>query len=153
MGYPLCVSTFAENRKARHDYETIEKFDGGLSLLGHEVKSVREGGAKLTGSYITLKKGEVWLVGCRIAPYSKAGKLDGYDPIRDRKILVTKKELEEFFGKTIQKGLTLVPFSLYARGRHIKVHFGLCRGRQAHDKREALKRKDVDRDIRRETGI
>ena len=139
------MTTFADNRKARHDYETLETFEGGLELLGQEVKSVREGGAKLAGSYVRIQKGELWLTGCRIAPYSKAGRLDTYDPERMRKILITKKEMQELVGKTAQKGLTLVPFSLYARGRHIKLSFGLARGRKAHDKRDVIKQRDVKR--------
>lgn len=143
------MAPFAENRKARHDYEALETFEGGLSLLGSEVKSIRNGGAKLGGSYVKIKNGELWLVGTHISPYAKAGNLDGYDPDRDRKVLATKREIMGLIGKTQQKGLTLVPFSLYARGRHIKLSFGLCRGRKAHDKREKLKEKDIERDTRR----
>jgi SsrA-binding protein len=143
------MESFAENRKARHDYETLETFDAGIVLTGQEVKSVRQGGANFTGSYLSLYRGELWLKSMRISPYSKAGKLEGYEPEHDRKILMRKREIESLMGKTQQKGLTLVPFSLYPRGRHIKLRFGLCRGRKAHDKREKLKRQDIDRDIRR----
>src|SRR5689334_21278234 len=101
--------TFAENRKARHDYEILEKYEGGLSLLGSEVKAIREGGAKLDGAYVRLIKGECWLVGAHIRPYSKAAKVEELNPDRDRRILVHKKELLNLFGKTQEKGLTLVP--------------------------------------------
>lgn len=144
---------FAENRKARHDYETLETFDAGLQLLGHEVKSVRAGGAKLTGAYLHLNRGELWVSGMRISPYAKAGKLADYNPERNRKVLMTRSEINALLGKTQQKGLTLVPFSLYSRGRHIKLSFGLCRGRKAYDKREKLKKKDIERDMRKESGI
>jgi SsrA-binding protein len=143
------MTRYAENRKAQHEYETLESFEGGIALFGHETKSVRTGGAKLTGAYITLRKGELWLVGAQIAPYAKAGALPDYDPARDRKILVHRKELESLRGKIQQKGLTLVPFSLYPRARHIKLSFGLCRGRTTYDKREKLKTRDIDRELRR----
>jgi SsrA-binding protein len=141
--------TFAENRKARHEYETLQSYEGGLELTGQEVKSIREGGAKLDGGYVRIAKGELWLVGAHIRPYSKSSKNEAYEPDRDRKILVHAKELAYLAGKTQEKGLTLVPFSLYPRGRQIKLNFGLCRGRKAHDKREKLKSRDLDRDIRR----
>jgi len=146
----LCerMKAFAENRRARHDYEILENFDGGLQLLGHEVKSIRDGGAKLVGSFLGLDRGELWLKKAHIAAYSKAGGLKEYDPDRPRKVLLTKPELIGLEGKISQKGLTLVPLSLYPRGRHIKLSFGLARGRKAHDKREKLKRRDIDREIR-----
>lgn len=140
---------FSENRKARHEYEILEKFEGGLALSGQEVKAIREGGAKLDGAYVKLLNGECWLVGAHIRPYSKASKLEDIDPDRNRKILVHKKELLNLYGKTQQKGLTLVPFSLYPSGRQIKLSFALCRGRKAHDKREKMKSRDLDRDVRR----
>lgn len=143
------MSTFAENRKARHTYEFLETFEGGIVLTGQEVKSVREGGANLTGSYVTFRDGELYVTGMRIAPYRKAGRLAGYDPDHPRKILMRKRELKSLHGKTEQKGLTLVPISLYARGRHIKLKFSLCRGKKTHEKKEALKRRDIDRDVRR----
>ncbi len=142
------MEAFADNRKARFDYETLESFDAGIVLSGQEVKSVRNGGANLTGSYVSLSGGELRIKGLRIAPYSKAGKLEGYDPTRPRTLLVRKRELASLAGKTQQKGLTLVPFSLYPRGRHIKLRFGLCRGRKAHDKKEKLKARDIDREVR-----
>jgi SsrA-binding protein len=143
------MEPFVENRKARFDYETLESFDAGVVFLGHEVKSIRLGGANFTGAHLSFSGGELWLKGARIAPYVKAGKLDDYDPSQPRKVLLRKAELQSLAGKLQQKGLTLVPFSLYPRGRHIKLRFGLCRGRKAHDKKEKLKQRDVDRDIRR----
>lgn len=141
--------TFAENRKARHEYETLESFEGGLVLTGQEVKSIREGGAKIDGAYIKVASGELWLLGAHIRPYSKAAKMTDYEADRTRKILVRKNELGYLAGKTQEKGLTLVPFALYPRGRQIKLSFGLCRGRKAHDKREKIKSRDLDRVVRR----
>ena len=140
---------FTENRKATHEYETLEKFEGGLALTGAEVKSIREGGAKLQGAYVLIQKNELWLIGADIRPYSKAATREAYDPIRHRKILVHKKELAYLAEKTAEKGLTLIPFSLYSTRHQVKLGFGLCRGRKAHDKREKLKRQDLDRRIRR----
>jgi SsrA-binding protein len=141
-------SRFAENRKARHDYETLETFEGGLVLSGQEVKAIREGGANLNAAHVVVSRGESWLMGAHIRPYSKASKLEGYDPDQKRKVLIHRKQLGYLAGKTQEKGLTLVPFALYPRGRQIKLSFGLCRGRKAHDKREKLKSRDLDREVR-----
>lgn len=143
------TNRFAENRKARHDYETLETYEGGLVLSGQEVKSIREGGAKIDGAYVTISRGEMWLTGANIRPYARAASVEGYDAARSRKILVHKKELAYLAGKTKEKGLTLVPFSLYASGRQIKLSFGLCRGKKTHDKRESLKARTVNREIMR----
>lgn len=139
---------FSENKKARFSYETIETFDGGIVLTGQETKSVREGGANLLGSYLSIDRGELFLKHASIRPYAKAGQLKDYQPDRDRKILVHKKELLSLFGKIQQKGLTLVPFSLYPHARQIKLSFGLCRGKTTHDKRESLRKRDIEREIR-----
>jgi SsrA-binding protein len=122
---------------------TFNAFDGS------EVKSVREGGAKLEGSYIKLMRGELWLVGAQIRPYSKMGKREEYDPERRRKILVTTKELRKLTAKLEQKGLTLVPISFYPLRRRIKVSFALGRGKKAHDKRDSIKERDRMRHARR----
>lgn len=143
------IMSFADNRKARYDYETLEEYDAGIVLSGAEVKSIREGGANLVGSFVSFDKGELWVKGLKIAPYSKAGRIDGYDPSQPRKILMRKRELKSLLGKTLQKGLTLIPISLYPRGRHIKLKFGLCRGKKSHDKKETKKRRDIEREIDR----
>lgn len=145
----VAPKNFTENRKARHDYESLEKYQAGLVLTGGETKSIREGGAKLEGSHLVLHGGELWLLGTHIKPYSKAGRIEGYDPTRSRKVLIHKKELRYLAGKIQEKGLTLVPFSLYASGRQIKLSFGLCRGRKAHDKREHIKSRELDRQAHR----
>lgn len=143
------MKPYTENRKARHEYEFLETFEGGLVLDGSEVKSIREGGAKLEGSYIKLFRGELWLVGAQIRPYSKMAIREDYDPQRRRKILVTIKELRKLTTKLEQKGLTLVPISFYPLGRRIKVSFALGRGKKAHDKRESIKERDLMRSLRR----
>jgi SsrA-binding protein len=121
-----------------------------LVLSGQEVKAVREGGAKIDGAHVVVSRGELWLLGAHIRPYSKAATIAGYDTNRSRKLLVHKKEVLYLLGKTAIKGLTLVPFALYSAGRQIKLSFGLCRGRQAHDKREKIKARDLDREVRRQ---
>ncbi len=140
---------FSENRRARFDYETLESYQGGLVLTGSEVKSTRDGGMKLTGAHIAVMQGELWLIGAHISKYVKSGGLTEYDPDRRRKILVRKKELLEISGKSAQKGLTLAPFSVYPSGRQIKLSFGLVRGKKSYDKRESLKKRDLDRTVQR----
>lgn len=142
------MTAFTENRKAKFDYETLESFDAGIVLTGQEVKSVRNGGANLTGSYISFENGELWLKHAKIRPYAKATGILSYQPERERKLLLKKQELLRLFGKIQQKGLTLIPFSLYPLRRQIKVRFGLCRGKSSHDKRETIKLRDIDREIR-----
>jgi len=147
--YHRPMESFTENRKARYDYETLETFEGGIVLSGQEVKSIRNSGANLTGAHISLQNGELWLKGAHIAPYAKAGTLEGYDPMRARKVLIRTREIQALIGKMQQKGLTLVPFALYPHGRHIKLRFSLCRGRKAHGKKELLKRRDITRELQR----
>lgn len=144
------MPTLAVNKLARHEFEILEKFEAGLVLQGAEVKSIRNGNAKLQGAYVTVARGELWLVGAHIGRYAGAGAQEGYDPTRTRKLLVHNRELATFAGKLQQKGLTLVPLELYTAGRRIKLSFALARGKKLHDKREDLKRRTIDRDIARE---
>lgn len=143
------MKPYSENRKARHEYEFLETFEGGMVLSGPETKSIREGGATLNGAYVRLIRGELWLVGAQIRPYSKMANRDVYDPERSRKILVTAKELRRLTEKLDQKGLTLVPISFYPLRRRIKVSFALSRGKKAHDKRDSIKERDRMRHARR----
>ncbi len=143
------VKPYTENRKALHDYEPLEKFEGGLVLTGQEVKSVRDGGAKLAGAYVKILNREAWVLGMRIAPYQKAGYLQGFDPEAKRKVLMRKAEIRALIGKIQQKGLTLIPLSLYPSGRRIKLSFALCRGKQTRDKREELRERDMARQTSR----
>ncbi len=145
----LARQRFAENRKARHNYEILENFEGGLVLNGQEVKAIREGGAKIDSAHVALSRGELWLLGSQIRPYSKASRHEAEAIDRSRKILIHKNEFKYLLGKTAIKGLTLVPLALYPSGRQIKLSFALCRGLKTSNKREKLKARDLDREVRR----
>ena len=139
---------FAENRKARHDYTVLETIECGMVLSGTEVKSVRQGQVSLAGSYGAVLKGELWLLGADIAAY-KFGNRFNHEPKSRRKLLVHAKEVRELQLKTEAKGLTLVPLKIFLKHGKIKVDLGVCRGKQLHDKRDALKKKDLRRDLER----
>jgi len=137
-------STFAENRKARHDYTVLETIECGIVLSGTEVKSVRRGGVSLAGSYAAVLKGELWLVAADISAYEFGNRFN-HDPKRNRKLLVHAKEVLDLKMKTEAKGLTLVPLKMFLKRGRIKVELGVCRGKALHDKREALKKKDFEK--------
>lgn len=137
------------NKKARHDYAVIDTFEAGIVLKGAEVKSIREGRVSFTDSFARVRDGEVWLYNLHIAPYTADGW--GYDPRRERKLLLHKHQIRKLSGILSQKGLTLLPLRIYFRGPWAKVELGLARGRHKYDKREALRRREVDREIRRVT--
>ncbi|MBR2714162.1 MAG: SsrA-binding protein SmpB [Kiritimatiellae bacterium] len=139
---------FAENRKARHDYTVLETIECGMVLSGTEVKSIRHGSVSLAGSYGAVLKGELWLLGADIATY-RFGNRFNHEPKSQRKLLVHAKEIRELQLKTEAKGLTLVPLKIFLKNGKIKVDLGVCRGKQLHDKREALKKKDLRRDLER----
>ena len=139
---------FAENRKARHDYTVLETIECGIVLSGTEVKSVRHGEVSLAGAYGAVLKGELWLLGADIAAY-KFGNRFNHEPKSQRKLLVHAKEIRELQLKTEAKGLTLVPLKIYLKHGKIKVDLGVCRGKQLHDKRDALKKKALRRDLER----
>ena len=139
---------FAENRKARHDYTVLETIECGIVLSGTEVKSVRHGEVSLAGSYGAVLKGELWLLGADIAAY-RFGNRFNHEPKSQRKLLVHAKEIRELQLKTEAKGLTLVPLKVYLKHGKIKVDLGVCRGKQLHDKRDALKKKALRRDLER----
>ena len=139
---------YAENRKARHDYTVLETIECGIVLSGTEVKSVRHGELSLAGAYGAVLKGELWLLGADIATY-KFGNRFNHEPKSQRKLLVHAKEIRELQIKTEAKGLTLVPLRVYLKHGKIKVDLGVCRGKQLHDKRDALKKKDLRRDLER----
>ena len=139
---------FAENRKARHDYTVLETIECGIVLTGTEVKSVRHGGVSLSGSYGAVLKGELWLVGADIAAY-RFGNRFNHEPKSMRKLLVHAKELRDLQLKTEAKGLTLIPLKVFLKNGRIKVDLGVCRGKQLHDKRDALKKKAMRRDLER----
>lgn len=135
----------AKNRRARFDYHILEKFEAGLVLTGQETKSIRDKNVSLKGSYVTLKNNEPYLINAHISPYKHAGNLKSYEPTRSRKLLLNKKEIKSLIGKLKQKGLTLVPISMYSRNRRIKLEFGIGRGKQKHDKRQDIKKREDDR--------
>ena len=137
----------ADNRKAFHDYHILETFEAGIALLGTEVKGIREGRANLRDSFARLEGGEVWLFNVHINPYSHRGYVD-HDPRRKRRLLLHKHEIRKLIGKTVEKGLTLVPTRLYFKNGKVKVALALAKGKQAHDKRETLRRREVDRETR-----
>ncbi len=146
------MPSLAQNRKARHDYEILETYEAGLVLSGAEVKSVKAGRVNLQGSFVIPKGIELWLTGCHIAPYAPAaGTSPGYDPMRDRKLLLKHSELMHLAGKSRQAGLTLVPLSVYTAHRFVKLELALARGRKQHDKRAAIKRREIEREVRQRT--
>ena len=142
----------AVNRKARHDYFVLETFETGIELAGTEVKSIRAGGVNLKDSWCTIDDGELFVKGMHISPYDKRNVFNR-DPFRVRKLLMHKREIMRLLGKVKQEGLTLVPLSLYFKKNHVKLEMGLCKGKQLHDKREDMARRDAAREIQRAMKI
>ena len=140
--------SLTENRKARHDYTVLDSIECGIVLSGTEVKSVRRGEVSLAGAYAAVLKGELWLVGSDIAAYEFGNRFN-HDPKRNRKLLVHAKEVRELRQKSEAKGLTLVPLRLFLKRGRIKLELGVCRGKALHDKRDALKKKALKRDLER----
>ena len=138
----------AENRKARHDYTVLETIECGIVLTGTEVKSCRHGEVSLSGGYAAVLKNELWLLGCDIASY-RFGNRFNHEPKSQRKLLVHSRQILDLRLKTEAKGLTLVPLKMYVKGGRIKLEIGVCRGKQLHDKRDALKQKALRRDMER----
>ncbi len=138
----------ATNRKALFQYEVLERAEAGIALAGTEVKSIRDGGLSFADSWVEFRGGEMFLVGCRIAPYSH-GNLMNHAEDRVRKLLLHKREILRLGGRAAERGLTLVPLRVYLKDGRVKMEIGLGRGKQTHDKREAIRRKDEERDARR----
>ncbi len=141
--------TLVEHKKARLDYEILEEFEAGLVLHGHEVKSLRAKHGKLEGAHVIVRGGEAYIVGMHIPPFQAANTPAGYDPDRSRKLLLTKKELSNMAGLEDQKGLTIVPISVYNKGSKLKVKIAVARGRKKYDKRAVLKERDTKREMQR----
>jgi SsrA-binding protein len=139
----------ATNRQASFRYHLLERFECGIVLTGTEVKSLRETGAQLKDSYATIRDGELWLIGCYIPPYGPANRAN-HNPERERKLLLHRAEIDRLIGKTRERGLTLVPTRIYFSGPHAKVEIALARGKDRYDKRETIRRRDVQRDVERE---
>jgi SsrA-binding protein len=139
----------AENRKARHDYHLVERHEAGLELTGTEVKSLRAGRAQLQQAYAELRDGQVWLVGAHIAPYEQ-GTYANHDPDRDRRLLLHRREIDSLSVKVRERGFTLVPTRLYWKNGRAKVEIALARGKEAHDKRRDIAKRDAQREMDRE---
>ena len=137
----------ADNRKALHDYHVLETWEAGVALLGTEVKGIREGKANLRDSYARVDRGELWMMNVHISPYSHRGSSD-HAEMRQRKLLLKRDEIRKMVGKVAEKGLTLVPLELYFKNGRVKALVALAKGKQAHDKRETIRRREVDRETR-----
>ncbi len=144
------MANYAENRKTRFDYEILEKYETGIELLGSEVKSVRGGSMSLEGAFVIVRGGEAFLINANIPPYQVKNAGEDYDPLRNRRLLLTKKELQELSASEKNKSLTIVPISVYNKGRKVKVGIALVKGKKKFDKRENTKKRETDREIRRE---
>jgi len=144
------MKIFSENKKASYDYNVLEQFEAGLVLFGQEVKSIKTGHINLSGSYITLAGGEPFWVGAKVPPYQPNNAGSGYDQERQRKLLLNKKEIDYLIGKTKVKGFSLIPLKIYEKSGRIKLEFGLAKGKRKYDKKEKIKKRDVDREVNRE---
>ena len=142
------IKNIAENRQARHEYFILESIEAGIELFGTEVKSIRAGGVSLKEAWIAIEDGEAWVKQMHIAPYEK-GNIFNRDPLRERKLLMHKREIMRLYGQVKQGGLTLIPISMYFKGSRVKVQVGLCKGKKLYDKREDAAKRDADRMIRR----
>jgi len=143
------MPTLTTNPRARFDYSILETFEAGIVLFGHEAKAIKSNRVSLKGSYVTIKNNEAWLINVQISPYQPKNTPEEYDPTRSRKLLLHKKEISSLIGKTKQKGLTLVPLRVYTKHNRIKLEFALAKGKRKTDKREKIKRREVDRKIDR----
>jgi len=142
------IAVIARNPKARHDYHILDTWEAGLVLTGSEVKSLRAGKASLVEAYGRVTKGEVWLEGMNVPPYEAGGHF-GHPPVRSRKLLLHRREINRLIGAVEQKGLALVPLALYFRDGRIKLELGLGRGKKQHDRREDIRRREAERELAR----
>ena len=148
MPHQKGVKVVSQNRKAFHDYFVEEKIECGLALFGTEVKSIRLGKVNLKESWAQIRKGEVWVEGMHISPYEQ-GNIYNRDPLRSRKLLMHRSEIRKLDGLVMRQGYTLIPLELYFKDGRVKLQLGLCKGKQLHDKRDSLAKRDSDREIRR----
>lgn len=144
------MKPLVSHRRARFDYDILETLEAGISLLGTEVKSIRNNQGKLDGGHVIIRGSEAFLVGTSIPAFQKANAPKDYDPERARKLLLTRKEIAELYLKSEKQGLTMVPTKLYNKGRNVKVEIALARGKKKTDKRQSIKARDTKRDIDRE---
>lgn len=140
------------NKKASFDYTLLEKYEAGLVLFGYEVKALRAGQGGLKGSFISLRtkdgKPEFYLIGCQISPYKQAGNIADFNQTRDRKLLIKRQEIRHLIGKTREEGLTLIPLKIYTNHSFLKLEFALAKGKKQYDKRESIKKREVERNLR-----
>lgn len=140
--------TVAQNKKARHDYFVDETYEAGVALCGTEIKSIRRGAVNLKDSYCSFRGGEMYAVGVHISPYEQGNRFN-HEPLREKKLLMHRRELRRLQGLVQQKGLTLIPLSLYFSGSHVKMEVGLCRGKKLYDKRDSDAARQAGRDMER----
>lgn len=146
------IKTITDNRKARHEYFILESFEAGIELVGTEVKSIRNGSVNLKDSWCSIDNGEIFIKGMHISPYEK-GNIFNRDPLRVRKLLMHKREINKLFGSVKQDGLTIIPLSLYFKDSRVKVQIGLCKGKKLYDKRDDAAKRDAKREIDRNLKI
>jgi len=145
----MSIQVIATNRKAQHDYHLEETFEAGIALTGTEIKSVRAGRVNLGDGYVQIKGGEAWLVNCHISPYDPASR-ENVDPLRPRRLLLHKRELARLQNRVAERGWTIVPLRMYLKNQRAKVEIALARGKRQYDKREAIARREAEREIARE---
>lgn len=144
------VKMISKNRKAFHEYHILDRYEAGIELIGAEVKSIRDAKVSLQEAYAEIRDGEAWIIGMRINPYPLATHFEP-DPVRDRRLLLHKKEIRRLKAQSDEKGLTIVPLAIYFKGKVCKLELGVARGKKLYDKREAIKKREEDRKIRRIT--
>lgn len=147
------MATYIDNKKAHFNYTIEDTYEAGIELLGFEVKSIKNGSGNINSAFCIVRGGEAFIIGMHIPPYQPNNIDLGYDPDRNRRLLLSKKEIKKLAEKDGIKGLTLIPLSLYNKGRHIKVSIAVARGKKVFDKRETIKKRDIDREIRREYKV
>jgi SsrA-binding protein len=143
------MANYAENRKARFEYEILQKYEAGIQMTGMETKSVRDGKMSLDGSFVIVRGGEAFLINANITPFQPKNAATDYDPLRNRKLLLTKKEILELASGEKNKSLTIVPLTVYNKGKKIKLGIALVKGKQKRDKRESIKKRETEREVRR----
>lgn len=147
------MSVYIDNRKAHFNYTIEDTYEAGIELLGHEVKSIKKGQGNINSAFCVVRGGEAYIIGMHIPPYQVNNTDPAYDPDRTRRLLLSKKEIKKLADKDDIKGLTLVPLSLYSKGRYIKVSVAVARGKKTFDKRETIKKRETDIEIRREYKV
>jgi SsrA-binding protein len=141
---------YIDNRKAHFNYEVMDTFEAGIKLKGFEVKSIKKGQGNINSAFCIVRDNEAYIVGMHIPPYQPKNTYPGYDPEQTRNLLLSKKEIKKLGEKDSIKGLTLIPLSLYSKGPYIKISIAIARGKRTIDKRETIKKRDLDREMRRE---